>query len=178
MGSVMAAKIKGLDIIRQAENQLRSQFDLESPALTGMPFYKQMYKTLFGNTTPIQTFWKGIMDGEWVDDTNARKELEILLNTLDTKLLKGKEIDNTYAELLHVKILCKIIFDNYDLKNNLLSEQQKSNIESIDIAIETKLMELKPISDKAGMEWDASELLVPEKGKKDDWGCAGNTLKE
>ena len=177
MGSVMTTKIKGLDIIRQAEDQLRSQFDLESTALTGMPFYKQLYKTLFGKPTPIQTFWKGIMEGEWVDDTNARKELETLLNTLDTKLLKGKEIDNAYAELLHVKILCKIIFDDHDLKKNLLSELQKSNIDSIGIAIEIKLMELKPMSDKAGIEWDAREFLVPAKGEKRRLGLRGKYLK-
>lgn len=75
----MAAKVKGLDIIRQAENQLRSQFDLESTPLTGMPFYKQIYKTLFGKPTPIQTFWKGIMDGEWVDDTKSKDNVSVLI---------------------------------------------------------------------------------------------------
>lgn len=75
----MAAKVKGLDIIRQAEDQLRSQFDLESTALTGMPFYKQMYKTLFGKPTPIQTqasflFRKREKKDDWGCAGNTLKE--------------------------------------------------------------------------------------------------------
>ena len=117
------------------------------------------------------------MEGVWVDDENARKELEILLQTLDTRLLKGKEIDNAYAELLHVKILCKIIFDNYNMNKIPLSEQQKSNIECIENAVETKLGELKPISEKASKEWEASEVVAPAKGEKRRLGLRGQYLK-
>jgi len=173
----MADTVKGINIVRQAEKQLHSQYDLESTVFKGLPFYKKIYKTLLDNPTPMQLFWKDVMSGEWVDHINSRKKLETFLTSLDTKLLKGKDIDNTYTELLHLKILCKTIFDNHNLNKNLLSNDQKSNVEGIDIAVETKLRDLKPVSDKAGMEWDASEFLAPAKGEKRRLGLRGKYLK-